>query len=94
MSGAGARPAASSTPDAELPDPVAKAVMALPGQAFPVLLLVLLHGEALLAVAASAAAADAGGPIGPLHRFPEGQGPDPCHLVDQAIHCLHLQEAG
>lgn len=78
----------SDRPDTELPDPVAKAIVALPGQALLVLPLVVPHGNALLAVAAGNAAC----PAVALHLLPEGQRLDACHLMDQSIHRLHLQK--
>ncbi len=72
----------------ELPDFVTKAVVALPGQALPVLLLVgAIEGNApllRLAIAAIAAIAMApvAIPIAGLCGLPEGQRLDACHLSD------------
>ena len=74
------------SPNAERPDSVAEAIVALPGQAFPILLFVP-HGDALLAVASIVACC----PAQPLHLVPKGDGPYACHLINQPVHRLDLQ---
>jgi len=79
----------------ELPDFVTKAIVALPRQALPVLLLVgAVEGNAPLLAPAIAAIAMAPVPIpvAGLCGLPEGQRLDACHLSDQPIQCLHLQK--
>ncbi len=67
----------------ELPDFVTKAIVALPGQALPVLLLVgAVNCNAPLVAPAIAAIAMAPVPIAGLCGLPEAQRLDACHLSD------------
>ena len=77
--------------DQELSDLVTKAIVALPGQALPELLLVgAIHGNALLALAivATVTAAVA---VTAFCWFPEGKRLDTSYLPDQPIQCFHLK---
>ena len=77
--------AKASSLDTELPEFVTKAIVTLPGQALPVLLLVgAVEGDAPLLAPAIAAIAMAPIPIpaAGLCGLPEGQWLDACHLFD------------
>lgn len=89
----------ASSLDTELPELVPKAIVALPGQALPILLPVgAVQGNApfpALAIAhVTIAIAIAGATAARLRGLPEGEGPDACHLPDQPIQRLHLKCMG
>ncbi len=76
--------------DTESFELVAEAIVPLPWQALPVLLLVgpIQCNPTLLALAIAPVA------IAGFCRFPEGYGLDACHLPDQPIECLDLATTG
>lgn len=89
----------ASSLDTELPELVPEAIVALPGQALPVLLPVgAVQGNApfpALAVAhVTIAIAIVGTTAARLRRLPEGEGPDARHLPDQSVQRLHLKCMG